>query len=275
MSFEESGARALADVPCRYGTSRLLVRGPRRSLRKPYIAFLGSSDTYGSFVSQPFAALAESALNRTCVNLGCANAGVDALLNDPEIIEIAASAQQVVLQISGAQNISNALYRVHPRRNDRFLWASPTLCRIFPEVDFTDFHFNKHMLGTLHELSPGRFRTVREEVQKVWLARMRLLLGKIGTPTLLLWMRHDPECAEPSPSGLGADPLMVTRAMLDDLGQDAGGLVEVPVRNAGLADDIDGMVYGSLQAPAAENALGPRTHAEIANHVVEWLRDQD
>jgi hypothetical protein len=31
------------------------------------------------------------------------------------------------------------------------------------------------------------------------------------------------------------------------------------------------MVFGPLQAPAAENALGPRAHAEIADRVVSRL----
>lgn len=272
MSFEVSGARALADIPCRYGTSRLLVRGPRKSLRDPYIAFLGSSDTYGSFVMNPFVALTESELGMTCVNLGCANAGVDALLNDPDVIEIAASARLAVVQVSGAQNMSNALYRVHPRRNDRFLSASPTLRAIYPEVDFMEFHFNKHMLTTLHDLSADRFRAVRQELQKTWLARMRLLVDRIGPQTRLLWLRHGLPGAGISPLGLGNDPLMVTSSMLDELTEISGGVIEVSVSPAGQSGDLDGMFFGPLQAPIAELSLGPRTHEAIACQVVSELR---
>lgn len=272
MSFEVSGARALADIPCRYGTSRLLVRGPRRSLRDPYIAFLGSSDTYGSFVMHPFVALAESEIGLTCVNLGCANAGVDALLNDPDVLDIAASAKLTVLQVSGAQNMSNALYRVHPRRNDRFLSASPTLRAIYPEVDFMDFHFNKHMLTTLHDLSADRFRAVRQEVQQAWLARMRLLLDRLGPQTQLLWLRRDTPDTGLSQAGLGGDPLMITRSMLEELTKYSGGLIDVSVAPAGLSGDLDGMFFGPLQAPVAELSLGPRTHKEIASQVVPQLR---
>lgn len=270
MSFEVSGARALADVPCRYGTSRLLVRGPRRSLQNPYIAFLGSSDTYGGFVVKPFASLVEDDIGMTCVNLGCANAGVDALLHDAEILRIAIEASQVVLQIGGAQNMSNTLYRVHPRRNDRFLKASPMLRAIYPEVDFTDFHFIKHMLVTLHNLSPSRFRPVRDEIQKTWLARMRLLLKKLGSQTLLLWLHR--QALDQSSSGLGPDPLLVTRAMLEELAEQSAGLVEVPVAAAAESGDMEGLLFGPLQAPIAEQSLGPRAHADAANRLLAQLR---
>lgn len=250
----------------------MLVRGPRKSLRDPYIAFLGSSDTYGSFVMHPFVALAETGIGMTCVNLGCANAGVDALLNDPDVVGIAASARLAVLQVSGAQNMSNAFYRVHPRRNDRFLSASPTLRAIYPEVDFMEFHFNKHMLTTLYDLSADRFRAVRQEIQRAWLARMRLLLGHLGPQTQLLWLRHDPlDTGEPQ-LGLGADPLMITRSMLEELTEQSGGVIEVSVAPAGQSDDLDGMFFGPLQAPIAELSLGPRTHEAIASQVVPQLR---
>ncbi|MDU9002773.1 DUF6473 family protein [Sedimentitalea todarodis] len=272
MSFEVSGARALADIPCRYRTSRLLVRGPRRSLRDPYVAFLGSSDTYGSFVMHPFVALAESEIGLTCVNLGCANAGVDALLNDQDVLDIAGAAKLVVLQVSGAQNMSNALYRVHPRRNDRFLSASPTLRAIYPEVDFMEFHFNKHMLTTLHDLSADRFRAVRQQIQQAWLARMRLLLDRIGAQTRLLWVRHDPPETGGAQASLGGDPLMITRSMLEALSENSGGVIEVSVAAAGQSGDLDGMFFGPLQAPIAELSLGPQAHEAIADQLVSHLK---
>ena len=89
MSIERTGAQALDYLPCRYGNSRLLFRGPRRSLEKPYILFLGDSVTYGKFVPQPFPAMVEQALRRDCVNFGCRNAGIDSFLHDPDVLSIA------------------------------------------------------------------------------------------------------------------------------------------------------------------------------------------
>ncbi len=272
MSFEVSGARARDDVPCRYGASKLLVRGPQRTLDEPYVAFLGSSDTYGKFVKYPFTALTEKVLDLPCVNFGCTNAGVDAFVNDAEMTALARAAQVTVLQVMGAQNLSNRFYRVHPRRNDRFLCATPLLKAIFGEVDFTEFHFNKHLLTSLHKLSPDRFVAVRQELQTAWLARMRLLLDRTGPKTLLLWVRHsDPE-NDRGNSPLGANPLMVTRKMLDQLSPGIVGIIEVPVKTAGPSGDLENMLFGSLQAPIAERSLGPGAHALIAEKVARAVR---
>lgn len=230
------------------------------------MAILGSSDTYGRFIDRPFPALIESALELPCINLGCANAGVDAFLNDDDLMEISAGAEVTVVQVMGAQNLTNRYYRVHPRRNDRFLAATPMLSAIYPEVDFTDFHFNKHMLITLHALSAERFAAVRRELQSIWVARMRLLLRKTGQKTLLLWLRY-----RNAKGPLGADPWMVTREMLAQLEPDVGGILEVPVTLAGPAGETPDMHFGPLQAPAAEQAIGPVTHSEIARQLGQAL----
>jgi hypothetical protein len=70
------------------------------------------------------------------------------VLNDPAIAE-ARAATAIVLQIQGAQTLSNRLYTVHPRRNDRFVRASGILRTIYRDVDFTEFHFTRHMLDHL------------------------------------------------------------------------------------------------------------------------------
>ncbi|MDC1223540.1 DUF6473 family protein [Ascidiaceihabitans sp.] len=46
MTYDVLGAGNLDYLPCRYGTSKLLFRGPRRPLKEPYIAFLSGTETY-------------------------------------------------------------------------------------------------------------------------------------------------------------------------------------------------------------------------------------
>lgn len=41
MTYDALGAGALDYLPCRYGTSKLLFRGPRRPLKDPYLVFMG------------------------------------------------------------------------------------------------------------------------------------------------------------------------------------------------------------------------------------------
>jgi len=83
------------------------------------------------------------------VNLGVLNAGLDVLSSDPAIVAALGQAEAAVLQITSAHNMTNRFYKVHPRRNDRFLKASSVLRTIYPEVDFTEFHFTRHLLSHL------------------------------------------------------------------------------------------------------------------------------
>lgn len=264
MSFESAGADAPDHGSCNYGASRLKFRGPARRLDRPYVAFLGGSETYGRFVRTPFADLVEERLGMACVNLGCVNAGPDALAHDPAVVEIARNARLCVVQVLGAQNLSNRFYRVHPRRNDRFLEALPVLQRMFREVDFTEFHFNGHLLTALRKSSPARFARVREELQRAWGARMRGLIAAIGTPVVLLHIGHDPG-GRGAAAGLGAEPALVEPWMLDLLEREGAGRVAVQVRTARQSGEMGDMICGALQVPAAEHMIGPGAHRAVAN----------
>jgi uncharacterized protein DUF6473 len=59
MTIDALGLGALDYLPCRYGNSKLLFRGPKRSLDEPYIAFIGGTETYGKFLAKPFPVLVE------------------------------------------------------------------------------------------------------------------------------------------------------------------------------------------------------------------------
>ncbi|MHA6263185.1 DUF6473 family protein [Arenibacterium sp. CAU 1754] len=271
MSFELPGANALDEELCKYGNSRLLFRGPPRDLNAPYVAFLGGSETFGKFVAAPFARLVEQTVGTPCVNLGCGDAGLDTFLHDRDVMQVASGAEMAVVQVMGAQNLTNRFYRVHPRRNDRFIEPSAVLNRVFGEVDFTEFNFNKHLLRTLWRISPERFAMVRDELQARWVARMRVLLARLKRKPMLLWLRYEDEPGQDPASGLGAKPALVTRAMLDQLADDVRDLVEVEVAMAEHAGEVDGMVFGPLQAPAAAHMIGPATHARIAEALLDKM----
>src|SRR6056297_2682323 len=144
MAYQRMGRRPPDYLPVRYAGSRLVFRGPRRSLAGAYVACLGGTETCGSFVDRPWPALLEQDLGTPCVNLGLPNAGPDVLAGDPGLLRMARRARAVVVQLPCAMNLSNPFYRVHPRRNDRFVAAETPLRDLFPEVDFTEFHFTRH-----------------------------------------------------------------------------------------------------------------------------------
>lgn len=275
MTYDALGPGALDYLPCRYGTSKLLFRGPRRDLDAPYVALIGGTETYGKFIKEPFPEQVEKAIGVTCVNFGFPNAGVDAFAHDPFVVSAAAKAKTAVIQVLGAQNMTNRFYAVHPRRNDRFISASQLLRTIYREVDFADFHFTKHMLNRLLMVSPDRFETVRPELQQAWLARMRLLLGQIKGKTILLWMADHP----PQPKALldqnilGPDPLFITREMMDEITPFATSVVEVVVSKEAISEGTEGMVFSQMEAMAAAEMMGPSAHAEAAGALIAALND--
>lgn len=259
MSFEVPGAGAPDELRCRYGSSKLVFRGPCRDLDSPYVAFLGGNETYGKHVQVPYVAQLDYETGKNCINLGVANAGLDALVNDPELLAIARNADKVVVQILGAQNLSNRFYRVHPRRNDRFLAASSLLSAIYRDVDFTDFNFTKHLLGGLQKVSSERFEVVRCEIQQAWLSRMRLLIQLIENDVSLLWLQYPDDV-----DNLGPEPLAITRAMINQLRPIVHDVVEIQVAPARQSGEVGDMLFGQMQAPAAGHVIGPSTHRQIA-----------
>ncbi len=273
MTYDALGPGALDYLPCRYGTSKLLFRGPRRDLSRPYLSFIGGTETYGKFIESPFPSLVEKNMGRVCVNFGFPNAGIDAFAHDPFVVNAATKGDVTVIQVLGAQNMTNRFYAVHPRRNDRFVSASTLLSTIYREVDFADFHFNKHMLSRLLLVSPGRFAAVRGELQQAWLARMRLMLSQIQGKKILLWCAdHAPANEDDSDvTALGADPLFISRKMMDEIAAHVTKVVEVVASPQAMEAGTEGMVFSQMEAMAAAEIMGPIAHAEIATALTKAI----
>jgi hypothetical protein len=255
--------------------SRIFFRGPRKSLECGYIAFIGGTDTYGKFIEHPYPMLCESELGEVCVNLGVVNGGVDAFVHDPTLMALCSDAAVTVVQMIGAQNLSNRFYKVHPRRNDRFLAASSVMKVLFNDVDFTEFSFNRHMLGALYKHAPDRFEILRNELQEAWVARMRSMLTQIGPNSVLLWMSNEQLTDDPwneKPQPFKSDPLFVTRSMVETLRPLAREVVEVTPSAEAFARGTEGMVFPFLNSTVANEQLGVAMHEETAARLVPTLR---
>ncbi|MEJ1990319.1 MAG: DUF6473 family protein [Maritimibacter sp.] len=264
MAYENLGEGALDYYPCRYGKSKLLFRGPKRKLDEPYAAMIGGTETYGKFVETPFPALTEELLDEPVVNMGMVNAGIDVFINDQSVIDICSAAEVTVVQATGAQNMSNRFYAVHPRRNDRFLRASNLLKTIYREVDFTDFNFTRHLLTALKEASPDKFLMVEQELKEAWVARMKTLVSNIESDVVLLWLSdHSPDKVDDQNIG-GSDPLFVDRDMLREVEPFVAGIAEVVVQPEEIEAGFDGLVYSDLEEPAARGMLGTVAHDKVA-----------
>lgn len=250
MAYEHPGARAPDLSSCRYGASRLMFRGPHARLDLPYLAALGGAETYGSHVADPWPALLSRRIGRGVANLGAPHAGPDFWLNEPGLVSVARGADLRLVQVTGAINLSNPFYTVHPRRNDRFVSATPALRRLYPEVDFTEFHFTRHLVFGLCRRDPARFAELAAALGATWQARMRALLDAVGGPAILVVIGEVPE-ARPR---LDSRPPLVTAAMVQALRRDCAGLVAVPCPPVPEA----GMPMAAIGLP------GPATHARLA-----------
>jgi hypothetical protein len=250
MSLEFSEGDLPEIEPCVYPGSRLCCRGPQVSPVPPYLVCLGGNEVFGKFVSDPFPRLLADGLDRHCLNLGALNAGIDSFVEDQGVMRIARGAQAAIVQVMGAQNLSNRYYRVHPRRNDRFVAPTADLRRLFPEVDFTRFHFNRHLLYALRAVSPDRFDKVVAELQNRWITRMQLLLSMLPGEVVLLWLRYQ---LQEDP--LSAEPLFVSREMVSAVASAFKGVVELELRTE------DGSDWPRSRL---RDLLGPATHRRIS-----------
>ncbi|HFQ14997.1 MAG TPA: hypothetical protein ENK41_01470 [Rhodobacteraceae bacterium] len=271
MTYENLGGGALDYYPCRYGKSKLLFRGPKRKLDQPYVAVIGGTETYGKFIERPYPAMLEEAFGCSFVNLGCVNAGLDVFSNDQSIMDICRGADVTVVQITGAQNLSNRFYAVHPRRNDRFLRASNLLKTIYRGVEFTDINFTRHLLKVLWEASPDKFSMVEAELKEAWTGRMKRLVSRLEGKVVLLWLAdHAPDHA-PSFAPDNPDPLFIDRDMLEQLRPFVSDIAEVVVSPEEIAEGRAGLVHGEVEAPAAGEMLGSVAQEKAAAALLQVL----
>lgn len=267
----EPGAETKLDYQlCRYGRSRVLVRGPKRALKGPYFAVLGGTEAFGKFVEMPVADRIEGALGIPVANLSGPNFGLDTFLEDKAILDIASSGLAAIVQVTGAQNLSNPFYKVHPRRNDRVLTPSEDLRDLYPELDFTETHFARHLLTTLMQCCPRRFAVVEAALRATWLSRAGALLEALDCPTILLWMAArrpeddwDLECAD--------DPLFVDRGALEELSSKTAGLIDVAHIEREGDPARRGMVFSALERPLAAQLPGPEAHRGAAERLIHLL----
>lgn len=273
MNVVSAQSGALDYDPCHYGTSRLLFRGPERDLDGDYIAFLGSTETFGRFIPAPFPALVERATGRACVNLGCRDGGVDAFLSSPALIDIASRASVSVVQVMGAVNMSNRFYTVDPRRNQRFIRASKRLKEIYPEVDFREFEHTADLLTGLARVCPERLQIVRREVQAAWVARMRTLIRQIDGPVVLLWLSDHAPYSKAAGGTICRDPLFIDRPMLSAVCGTGAVLVEVVVSHDEIEAGVADMVFSPAESAAAREMLGPIAHLRAGEALETALRD--
>jgi len=261
----------------RFGRSRQRFRGPKPDLSKPYVAFIGGSETYGKFVAEPYPKLIQDRIDLTCANWGTPGAGPSFFLKDPAVMEACSAAQVCVISVMGAVSMSNRLYSVFKRRNARLRSTSEVLEALYPDMNLSEFRFAHNMLYRMYRTDPKNFRVVELELQQAWVARMRELMEDIETARVLVWMSTrspDEGCALDKRESFVTPPAFVTRDMLEQIAPMADMLIEyVPGEEAaaeaagGAHEDEDPNVEPSLRYP------GQMMHRQLADILAEPIRN--
>ena len=199
----------------RFGRSQQVFRGPKPSLQNPYITFLGGSETFGKFVAAPFPKLVQKSLHKTCINWGTPGAGPGFFLKDPVLLEACSNAEVCVIQIMDAVPMSNRMYSVFPRRNQRLRGVSEALKSLYPQIDFTQFKYVSAMIRKLKSEDESSWKVVEAELKSAWLARMLELIDDIDSKKVLLWLK--PAESEMSDSMISDDMIAVIAKKVDRL----------------------------------------------------------
>lgn len=271
MAVQGPAGKGIDYATCTYGTSANIFRGPEQRPRSDYIVCIGGTETFGRFIRAPYPALLQRELGVPAINLGCQNAGIDAFLGAPPLIDLCAAARVTVIEILGAPNMSNRHYTVDQRRNERFLRASKPLKAIYPEVDFRAFETTGDLLAGLARVCPKRLHLVRQELQTAWVARMRTLIAQIGVPVVLLWVSGHAPYSMALGGTICRDPVFVDRAMLNAVAPHAAALAEIVVSDGEIVRGRAEMVYDRFDKSAAARMLGPVAHRRIASDLARRL----
>jgi len=273
MNALTPGHLTLDYQPCRYGGAKIAFRGPARRLKGKYITFLGGTETFGPFIQSPFPDLVDLQTGLTCINLGCRKGGIDSYLSAPSLIDMCSMARVTVIQVMGAQYMSNRFYSVDPRRNNRFLRASKLMKSIFFELDFTTIQTTDDLLTLVAEQASDRMQLLIHEMQCAWVARMRSLIRAIDGTTVLLWAADHAPFSTQSGGTICREPLFIDRAMLTAVMEEADHLVEVVITPHEVTDGFDMMHIGPTDIAAAVEMLGPVAHQRIATALGPMLME--
>ena len=169
----------------------------RKNLGSTLTVFVWArADTFGGKVPDPFSAMLEREMCMPNLNLGAQHSGAGFYTEDDAIHEIIENAQGVFIEALSIVNQSNPFYRVHPRRNDRFVTALRLLYDLFPETDFDECHFTNHLITKLITIDAARADIVFRTLQDEWMRNLTIMRARWRTKTVVHWYKK-PQISHP------------------------------------------------------------------------------
>ena len=138
----------------------------------------------------------EREMSMPILNLGAQHSGAGFYTEDDAIYEIVENAQVIFIEAPIVVNQSNPFYRVHPRRNDRFVTAVGPLHDLFPKADFVECHSTKHLIMKLITIDAARADIVFRTLQDEWMRNLTIMRVRWRTKTVVHWYKK-PQASHP------------------------------------------------------------------------------
>jgi hypothetical protein len=197
------------------------LRGPQWPLRapSPSISFLGAAQTFGAFCKYPFANLLGEMCSARVLNLGRGGAGPGYYLGQQKVIDYVNTTDCCVVQVMSARSSIENSYMTSPlglasvvitkgSMAGQTMLGHHAFTKLFNELPLPDF-----------------FKLVRE-TRDYYVDHMTRLAHQIKVPKILLYVgRREPLVDLPMTDKtrlddiFGIHPHMITKAMIDQMGQ--------------------------------------------------------
>jgi hypothetical protein len=246
-------------------------RGPPADTSKPYLAFLGSAQTFGRFCERPFPSLLGSRLKLGVLNLSVGGAG-PRHFQAPAYLDLVNGAEAVIVQILSGRSASNSLF-------DNSRWGNHEGQRRLDGATMRSEDFFRKFAETA---SPEEITKVVQETRHDYTQAFAHLLQEITAPKILFWFSTKPpsdvdDCSDMPASLFRGNPQLVNRRMLNELTAYADAFVEC-VSASGIPQKLweseQSIAGATSRAGVLENTFypSPEMHLEAADALEKTCR---
>ncbi len=246
-------------------------RGPPVDTSKPYLAFLGSAQTFGRFCTQPFPSLLGQRLDLSVLNLGVGGAGPRHFQNSA-YLDLINGAEAVVVQILSGRSASNSLF-------DNSLSGGHEGRRRTDGSTMRSEEFFDQLTGSA---SIEEVERIVEETRNDYTQAFGDLLRQISVPKALFWFSVRPPAYVDGYSDLPrslfqANPQLVNEHMVQELAAYADAYVEC-VSTSGVPQKLWNSDQSIAGATARDGVLenhfyaSPEMHSEAADALENTCR---
>jgi LPS sulfotransferase NodH len=247
------------------------LRGPAADLDQPFLAFVGSAQTFGRFAHAPFPALLGARLGLQALNLGVGGAG-PRHFDTPGHVNVLNRAEAVVVQVLSGRSASNSMF-------DNSAGGG---LKGRPWFGGQPVRAEDMFAQTARDHGQEVVERLVQETRENYLRHFLTLLDKITAPRILFWFsirtpEYEEDYSSPPYGILGDFPHLVNGRMLAEMAAACEARVEC-VTSVGLPQPLwpaDQAIEGAVcDRGLLENRYypSPQMHAQAADALEDACR---